>query len=170
MSKYDPDSSIKIANKAKILAEAMDYQKGIADAFLSNGRNFLYKDSLKQAILSFLNALRIYEDLSPCVEMGITLDCLSFMNMHVGRFDKAKAYAKQELEVFKQLSNRSNEILATNNIGLSYSRTGEIDSAFYYPPGRVHWLPSPPGCNIPVLFDNRPVHHRCCINNCKSTF
>ncbi|MEN8224651.1 MAG: ATP-binding protein [Bacteroidota bacterium] len=132
MSKSDPDSSIDLVNKARILAETMDYQKGIADAFFINGRNFLYKDSLKIAFSNFLTALRIYENLPPCVEMGMTLDCLSFTNMHVGRFDKAIAYAKQELKVFKQLSNRRNEIFAIINTGLFYSQIEKYDSAFFY--------------------------------------
>ena len=76
-----PDSCIEYATMAKTMSEELNYNKGIADANLYLGYAFLYQDSIKNAIINFLDAIRIYEELEASIEMGFTLRMLQAVNM-----------------------------------------------------------------------------------------
>jgi tetratricopeptide (TPR) repeat protein len=131
-----PDSSLTFSKEALLLSEERNYKKGIADAYFNIGFRYFMIDSLKTAIVYYLKALRIYEDLPPSVELGVLLEVFRSLNLYAGRLDESINNAKKAASVFKQLENYRYEIVAVNSIGYCYwyddSESDRWDSAYYY--------------------------------------
>ena len=127
-----PDSSRSIAKNTIILSEKLEYKKGQADGYFNLGSNYYYRDSLKPMVLNHLNALRIYEEIEPCLEMGLGLAQLSEVNRLIGRYDKAKEYTKKAIHTHQVLSEHKYEIWSWLDYGTLCSYNQEYDSAIYY--------------------------------------
>jgi len=128
----NPDSSIAIANKTISLSDDLDYPKGKADAYFNLGNAFFIQDSLKPCVIYYLNALRIYEELQPSIEMGLVLRQLSNLNYMTDRLDKAIIYGKRAAGIFNHFSEYGYESHPLVHIGLLFTLENELDSAFYY--------------------------------------
>ena len=127
-----PDSSISIAKNTINLSKKLEYKKGEADGYFNLGNNYYYRDSLKPMVLNHLNALRIYEEIEPCLEMGLVLKQLSEVNRLIGRYDKAKEYIKKAIHTHQVLSTHKYEINSWIDLGTLCSYNQEWDSAIYY--------------------------------------
>jgi signal transduction histidine kinase/CheY-like chemotaxis protein len=131
-----PDSCIAISDCSVSLAEELDYPKGIADGYFNSGNGYYMKDSLKTAVVYYLKALRIYEDLPPSTEMGLLLGVLSDLNLSAGRFNTAVSYQKKAVDLYKQLSLFHYEVIAFNRLANCFwydeSKSSKWDSAYYY--------------------------------------
>ena len=103
LSGDEPDSSILIAGNTRTLSEALEYKKGLADAYFVLGNAYFHMDSLKLSMLNSLNALRSYEELPVHLWMGMTLDNLAELNWLVGRTEKAIEYRKRQLALIREL-------------------------------------------------------------------
>lgn len=128
----DPDSCIAIANKTIGLSESLHYPKGKADGLHNLGNAFFIQDSLKPCVIYYLDALRIYEELQPSIEMGLVLRQLSNLNYMTDRLDKAIIYGKRAAGIFNHLSEYGYECYPLVHIGLLFTLENELDSAFYY--------------------------------------
>ena len=128
----DPDSSIAIANKTISLSENLDYPKGKADALFNLGNTFFIQDTLKPCVIHYLDALRIYEELQPSIEMGFVLLQLSNLNYMTNRLDKAIIYCKRAAGIFNHFSEYGYESAPLISIGLFYTFEKKFDSAIYY--------------------------------------
>jgi len=126
------DSCIDYATRAKTLAEQLDYNKGVADAHLYLGYSFLYQDSLKHAVINFLDALRIYEELEPSMELGFNLRMLQAVNMFTGRYSESKQYGRRAEIVLGALSENEYRIRSVVTMGLSDTESQEYDSATFH--------------------------------------
>ncbi|MEA3479020.1 MAG: hypothetical protein U9R60_12620, partial [Bacteroidota bacterium] len=131
-SPYHPDSSIRIANLAKLDSEKTTYRKGIADAHFSLGITYLFLDSLKFSVINLLEALRIYEELEPCKEMGFTLEQLQAINFLTGRYEKSKNYGRKAVRIFHLLGDSLHMVRRLYALGLTCTENNEFDSAKYY--------------------------------------
>ena len=127
------DSSIFIASRAIMMAEEIEYQKGIADGHYTLGYVYYMLDSLKLSVIHYLNSLRIYEQLPPCIEMGNTLKHLSILNWLVGRTDKAIDYNRQEIQLYNKLEvPLTYEWGTVINIAYLFDGINRYDSIYHY--------------------------------------
>jgi len=127
----NPDSSINIVSKTVALSERLDYKKGIADAYYNIGNYYFFLDSIKPMVRNYLEALSIYEEIDPCVEMGCVLSQLALVNRLTGRNEQAKKYFRRAIHIYYLLSEHRHEINATLTMGIIYNLSQEYDSAFY---------------------------------------
>ncbi|RLD26410.1 MAG: hypothetical protein DRI54_02910, partial [Bacteroidetes bacterium] len=132
LSRDNSDSSMSLAIQTIALSKQLDYQKGIADGYFNLGNFYLFSDSLKPMMLNHLNALRIYEQIEPCIEMEIVLTALSKVNRNIGRNNKAKEYTKKTIHTAQILSDHQYEIMSWTELGVICYYNEELDSAFYY--------------------------------------
>jgi len=127
-----PDSSISLAKYTIAQSEKLDYKKGLADGYFNLGNNYFFKDSLKPMVLNYLGALRIYEDIEPSIEMGMTLYQLAIVNRLTGRYEKAKSYCEKAINVYHQIGEHRGEIDATHILGRIFEMNNNWDSSLYY--------------------------------------
>jgi len=128
----NPDSCVANAMKTIFLSDDLDYPKGKADAYFNLGNAFFIQDSLKPCVIYYFDALRIYEELQPSIEMGLVLRQLSNLNYMTDRLDKAIIYGKRAAGIFNHFSEYGYESHPLVHIGLLYTLENELDSAFYY--------------------------------------
>ncbi|MCF8227645.1 MAG: response regulator [Bacteroidales bacterium] len=131
-----PDSCIAITEKTIAMAEKINYNKGIADGYFNAANAYSMKDSLKTSVVYYLKALRIYENLPPCNEMGMLLGILTHINLSAGRFRNAVNYQKKAVNIYKQLSMFHYQAIAYNRLANCFwydeSESAKWDSAYYY--------------------------------------
>jgi hypothetical protein len=127
-----PDSSLSIANNTIALSGMLDYKKGLADGYFNLGNYYHFLDSIKPMVLNYLDALRIYEELAPSVEMGLVLDQLSEVNRLTGRYEQAKKYRRRAIHIYHLLSEHRYEIGGWLSFSNIYVYNHEWDSGFYY--------------------------------------
>ena len=60
-SSVDPEKGVKFGNEAVALAQKLNWEKGLCDAYYYRGANFIYTSRLPQALDDYLNALPFYE-------------------------------------------------------------------------------------------------------------
>jgi tetratricopeptide (TPR) repeat protein len=154
--------SISIANNTEQLSEDLDHPKGIADAFLNKGIAYLYKDSLKPSVIYLLNALRIYEDLEPCVEMGTVLEQLQAVNFYTRNYEKSKIYGRQAAKIFDLVNKYRYKARVLTLLGLACTEISEFDSATYYFSKALDILDIYPAPYIrtSIYYDQGRVHAR----------
>jgi len=63
LSFIDEEKSLAYADSAMILAEKMNFKKGMADAYRNYGHIFLYFDKCPQALAVYFEALALYQEL-----------------------------------------------------------------------------------------------------------
>jgi len=83
-------------------------------------------------VLNHLIALRTYEEIEPCLEMGLLLRQLAEVNRLIGRYDQAKVYTQKTTHTFQALSAHKYEINSLIDLGTLCSYNKEYDSAIYY--------------------------------------
>ena len=132
LSSANFDRSKSLSNQTIELSRQLDYQKGLADGYFNLGNIYLFTDSLKPMVLNHLNALRIYEQIDPCLEMLLVLRQLSRTNRLLGRYAKAKEYDRKAIQTAQVLSDRKYEIMSLMAYGDLCAYNQEYDSAFYY--------------------------------------
>jgi len=127
-----PDSCISLANQTIYLSESFDYKKGEATAYYNLGNGYFFMDSTRLSVINYLNALRIFENIDVCLEMGYTLHILSLLNWRAGKLDKAIQQAKKQIQIAHQMSDHQYEIGATITTGSYFTKILEFDSAKIY--------------------------------------
>ncbi|MCF8236363.1 MAG: HAMP domain-containing histidine kinase, partial [Bacteroidales bacterium] len=127
-----PDSSISLARQTISLSEDMGYLKGEATGYFNLGNGYFFLDSLKNSVASYLTALRIFENIDVCKEMGYTLHILSLLNWRAGKLEKSIEQAKKQIQIAHQLTDHHYEIRAMLNTSHYYTKIDEFDSANIY--------------------------------------
>ena len=132
LCRYYPDSSMSLANQTIALSEKLDYQKGLADGHFNLGNYYFYMDSIKPMALNYLDALRIFEELKPGIQMGMTLYQLAILNRLTGRYEKAKAYCKEAIHTYQLIGEHRHEVYSLHTLGGIYRRNEEWDSTLFF--------------------------------------
>jgi len=127
-----PDSSLTLTNEAIILSKKLDYPKDLAYGYFNRGNVYFFLDSLRPMVLNYLDALRIYENLGPSMEMGLLLYQLALVNRFTGRFDQAKKYCRKAIYTYQMIGEHRNNIDAIYIMGRLFTFNYEYDSAFIY--------------------------------------
>jgi signal transduction histidine kinase/DNA-binding response OmpR family regulator len=127
-----PDSCISIAKQTIKLSESVSYKKGEATGYFNLGNGYFFLDSINQSVTNYFYALRIYESIDVCVEMGHTLYILSLLNWRAGKLDKSIQQVKKVIRIAQQLSDHHYEIDATTRLVIYFIRINEFDSANIY--------------------------------------
>ena len=157
-----PDSCIKMSDRAKVNANKIDYLKGLADASLYKGTAYFYLDSLKPTVINYLEALRIYEELEPCVEMGFVLRMLQSINFFTGRLEKAKNYGRRASHILASLKDYDYQCRSLITLGLISTEIDEFDSANFFLNSALNILNKYPNSRLKSLacFDKAYSYHR----------
>ncbi|MCF8351011.1 MAG: HAMP domain-containing histidine kinase, partial [Bacteroidales bacterium] len=124
-----PDSCISMASQSIRLSESIDYKKGEATGHFNMGNGYFFLDSLKNSVANYLTALRIFESIDVCIEMGYTLEILSLLNFRAGKLEKAIQQIKREIQIAHELSEHHCKALALNSASLYFTNSNKFDSA-----------------------------------------
>jgi len=134
VAKDFPDSCMKLAALTIRMSDSLNYQKGLAAGYQNLGRSYLVTDSLSAAITNYLNAMRIYEQIGPSIELFNIYSLFAMLNTRTGRNNSRLEYCFKANEVLKVINEISLGKTFNNyiNISSSYRSLGKLDSALFY--------------------------------------
>jgi two-component system sensor histidine kinase/response regulator len=128
----DADSVLRLADSALASAKRVNYDKGIAEAFLSKGIGYELKEEHVYALNCQLDALRISERLG--LE-GLTGDIYSNIGnvyARLGDYPRARGYYADGLEIAQNIGDRYQSSVLLTNISEAFKHSGAYDSALAY--------------------------------------
>jgi len=127
-----PDNCISMAKQTIDLSKTLDYKKGEASGYFNLGNGYFFLDSIKHSVTNYLYALRIFESIDTCLEMGHTLHILSLLNWRAGKLEKAIQQGKKVIQIAHQLSDPYYEVRALNITSNYFTLLNKFDSADIY--------------------------------------
>ncbi|MBN3035970.1 MAG: hypothetical protein JW861_10325, partial [Bacteroidales bacterium] len=127
-----PDSCISMANQTIRLSKSIDYKKGEAIGYFNLGNGYFFEDTLKLSVLNYLNALRIFDSIDPCIEMAYTYQVLAYLNWRAGRMEKSLQYTRYEIGISNQLSDYHYKCGSMTQASVYLTESFHFDSANIY--------------------------------------
>ncbi len=132
-SSMDPEKGIKFGNEAVLLAEKLNWEKGIASAHYYRGANFLYTSRLPEALDDYLKGLSYFERTLDSNKMAGTYSNIGGVYAYQGKKEKALDYFLKALKINRVMSPGSNfESANLGNIAIIYHDRGDYKTALKY--------------------------------------
>ncbi len=129
----NPDLGIEYGEKAIDIAERINYQVGLAQAYNNIGVNYAGgKADYKNALIMYKKALTIYEEIKYKSGIGPTLNNIALIYQFEGDLSKAIEYFQQSADLAKENNNRKGYAGALNNIGNIFVDWGEYAKSLSY--------------------------------------
>jgi len=132
IAKDFPDSCRKLAVWTISMSDSLNYQKGLADGYQNLGDSYFVTDSLYAAMINYLHAMRIYEQIEPSLEQAYLYEVLSSLSDFTGRIESGIRYKLKEIETFKKIQRFDIMYFPYHNIAYYFRSLGKPDSAFLY--------------------------------------
>ncbi len=126
------DSSIMYSAQAMRLGTANNDQAGVGISMLNTGNACYYRMDLKNALLSYLSALKILEELKPAKELGELYMQLGNINYYIGRTGKSVSYYRLASQCFDAIQNDLELLQAIYATMFTYLMANQFDSTVYY--------------------------------------
>jgi tetratricopeptide (TPR) repeat protein len=130
--KQNTDSSLRLAKQAINLSEELEYKKGLADAYLNLGNEYLLLDTLYPSFSNYLKAFRIYENLDPSQKFGDVCMRLGDLNYFTGRFEEALPYYWKAINIYNRIDDVAGEVEISFCLALIHLFIKDYDSSLYY--------------------------------------
>lgn len=128
----DFDSSIKFSAQAMCLGKVYNYAAGVGVAMLHTGNAYYYKMDLKNALLSYLSALKTLEEIKPSKKLGELYMQLGNINYYIGRTEKSISFYNKALQSFKAVHDDRGALQVPYAIMFTYLMNNQPDSAEFY--------------------------------------
>jgi len=114
------DSSFQYATDALSLSEKMNYPKGKGIATFNLGNSFYFKADTKNALINYLNAVRMLEPFEPCREIGDLLVQLGALNQYVRNTEKVYDYYQRAARNFIEIGDSTATMWVYMMLSISY--------------------------------------------------
>lgn len=126
------DSSITYSVQAQRIASVYGYSQGVGTARLCTGNAYYYKLDLKNALLSYLAALKILEEFKPVKALGDLYIQMGNINYYMGRTEKSIAYFRLAEDNFQAVGNSTSALQIPYTMMFTYLMDNQFDSALFY--------------------------------------
>lgn len=132
LRKEDPDSALILALENLVLAEATGNQQLLADTNHQLGLIYRSLYNYEKALVHYQKALAITIKNGLVDTQTKVFGNMSYLLGNMGRGNEAIAYRFKELNLLKQVDNKSETAWCYYNLGLDYKHVGSLDSAELY--------------------------------------
>jgi adenylate cyclase len=126
------DSSIVYSNHAKLLAEQLGFDKGLADAYSNMGTVISSQGNYSRGMEYTDSALVINRKIGNSYGMSNDLNIIGSIYNSMGNLSKALENFQQELLLCRQSGNKRTMSSSLGNIGLVYENQGDYTKALEY--------------------------------------
>ena len=116
----NPDSSIIIATKAKMLAEQIQYKQGLALAYKNIGKGYYLEGKYKEAILNWQQAIDVYTLLNDKKGIANIISNQGAVYFNQGDDAKALELHLQSLKMSEALNDTLRILTSLINVGIVY--------------------------------------------------
>jgi len=127
----DPAQAITMANKALDMAQKLNYNKGIAEAYRVRGLGQYYSNMLIESINSYLNALSYYQKCKD--ERGVAKIYNNIGNLYRDNdYDRSREFFDKAMEIADRLKDPSLIATVSFSYGNFYYRKNSFNKALSY--------------------------------------
>ncbi len=120
------------AEYALILAERLEYKKGIANSCSNIGMMYYYKGDYDKALAFDLKSLNIHIELGDKLRIALLYDKIGVLYYDKGDYKKALPYLLKSLKIYKEIKNKQGIGNLYNNIGLLYYYIKDYNKSLTY--------------------------------------
>lgn len=134
-SEYKNNEPVKAsgyAEKALLLAQNIDYKKGIANSYHILGMINSYLSNNEKSLEYYMLSLKLNEELKDKRAMSTSYNNIGLIYWNQGNYDKALKYYLISLEIDEALGEEKGMASSYNNVGLIYWAQGNFDKAQEY--------------------------------------
>jgi serine phosphatase RsbU (regulator of sigma subunit) len=117
----DPEEAIKFGNQARVLAEKLNYPKGLALAYKYIGLGFYIEKNYWEALRNWEVSLNFYEAIDDKEMQANLLSNLGAVYHGIGEISEAKEYYRLALEIAEELDDSVRIAALLLNMGIAYS-------------------------------------------------
>ncbi|MGB3534461.1 MAG: tetratricopeptide repeat protein [Microcoleaceae cyanobacterium] len=129
---FSPIVPINILSESHVLAQTHKERKAEADRLLNQGIQQLNTSQFREALQSWQEALKIYQEIGDRKGEADCLNNLGLVYSNLGEYQKAIEYHQQSLTIKQEIGDRNGEAASLNNLGNTYLYLGEYQKAIGY--------------------------------------
>jgi len=127
--KMDIDTAILYSEEVLQLAQEMDYERGIGNAYILLGASYTYLGSYPLALDYLYQALAIYEKQEDREGIAIALENIGILFVEQGQYQKALVHFDSCLVIKKENHDTYGQGDIYSSMGSLYLRMGELSNA-----------------------------------------
>lgn len=125
-------SALQKAKEARLLAEQLNYAKGVGNAWLVSGYAYIRKSEYDSALLEFNHAKQIFEHTGYTIGLARTYNFIGQAYELQSDYDEALRNYTISLNLFKTTSEQEGLASILNSIGINYYYRGSYEIALDY--------------------------------------
>ncbi|HTB30697.1 MAG TPA: tetratricopeptide repeat protein [Bacteroidia bacterium] len=126
------DSSMVYAGKAMVLAEKIEYKRGLARAFGNMGNNYIDQGDYGKALGYQNKALAINQEIGSKEGIASAYTNIANIYWYQGNYPKALEYGTNALSIVQEVGDKNGIAIQLGNIGNIYSSQGNFPKALEY--------------------------------------
>jgi tetratricopeptide (TPR) repeat protein len=128
-----PDTALYLAQKALDYSLAIDYKKGIGNAYLTLGYTHLMNYSKNDSASIYMRkAYKIFRESNDLFGMGMVNFGMGYVYSFKGNMKESENYMKKSLQLFKKIHHQRGLYNAYNSLAYIYQQYKNYDTAFYF--------------------------------------
>jgi signal transduction histidine kinase/Tfp pilus assembly protein PilF len=124
--------SLQKAKEARLLAEQLDFTKGVGSAWLVSGYAYIRKSEYDSALLEFSHAKQIFETIGYTVGLARTHNFIGQAYELQSDYDEALRNYTISVDLFKTTSEQEGLASVLNSMGINYYYRGSYEIALDY--------------------------------------
>lgn len=129
----DPDSAIRLALRAKELAEKIDFVRGKANALKNVGVVYYFQGKFLEALGYWNESLQYFENLKDDIGVANLLNNIAAVYSDQGDEEKGLEYSLRSLEISEKSGDKLRILSALNTVGsIYYDKKATWDKALNY--------------------------------------
>lgn len=129
----DPIKAIEIADRAKELAESLDFKTGTAYALKSIGLGYYYQEKYVEALDYYSQSLKIFEELNDDIGISNLANNIAAIYVNQSDYEKGLEYGLRSLKLAEKTGDKLRLISALNTVGSIYYKNKDTwDKALGY--------------------------------------
>jgi tetratricopeptide (TPR) repeat protein len=152
-----PEQTIEVAGKALALAQELNYNRGIGEAYRVMGIGNYYLNQAGKAIDNYLKALDVFKLINDARNQAKVLNNIGNLYLDNNK-DKALEYLNSALNIAQNINDQSVKASILMNIGNVYYRNKSYSQALtYYDKSNVMFAAVGDSINLVQVLQNRGV-------------
>ena len=128
----DRDKAIEYGNKAISLGTAVQFPKGVAQAYNDLGIIFYDREEYDTAITLYQQSVAIRSKMNDQLGIAKLYNKIGIVYQKTGNFEKALEFQLKALPIFEQFQNDIGISYSLNNIGILQQNLGRLPEAISY--------------------------------------
>lgn len=128
----DPNQAMKYCEEGELLAQKLDFQRGLGEIYLSMGNICHIRGDQPKQLDYYLRSLKIREEIGDRLGIGHCYNNLGNFYLEKGDLDKAQENFELSLAIRKEIGQKNSIAASLNNLGNVFLQKEDYEKAIEY--------------------------------------